>query len=291
MTLSSMGYWSPTPTSSLLSDSSWWQNLQERPSQFMICLPRHHYIHHHTSNTPQQKHWLPFPKTAGWSRSTWSRWFFQILIRLEYQQYYIVYYEKQHLAWTRLPMGHPLAPPIMQRLSTTVARHLHNTCNVTLVAYLDDWLIFRPSTLPVHSILQNIQDLGITINREKFILDPTRVMVYLGLSINWELLTITPTSGCLSQLLQLTTIIHQACQQDLQRIAGYVTWLCYTMVWPLFIANLIRQRNTFYIHRLLQQSRRIQDPLHSRQLYTVATLASVAALFIGPPRFNEANIH
>lgn len=162
-------------------------------------------------------------------------------------------------------MGHPLAPLIMQRLSTTVARHLHNTCNVTLVAYLDDWLIFSPSPLPVHSILQRIQDLGITMNRKKYILNPTWVMVYLGLSINSKSLTITPTKGCLNHLLQLTTIIHQASHQDLQRIAGYVAWLCYAMAWPLL--NPLRHCNTFWIHRLhqkrlLQQPRRMQAPLH-----------------------------
>jgi hypothetical protein len=64
--------------------------------------------------------------------------FFQIPICPEYQKYYGIYYKKHRLAWTRLPMGHPLAPSIMQRLPTNMARHLHNTRNGTLVAYLDD---------------------------------------------------------------------------------------------------------------------------------------------------------
>lgn len=83
--------------------------------------------------------------------------FFQIRIRPEHRQYYGVYYKGQRLQRTRLPMGHPLAPSIMQRVSTTVARHLHVMCDVSMVAYLDDWLFFSSQPIPVPSILHQIR--------------------------------------------------------------------------------------------------------------------------------------
>jgi hypothetical protein len=68
--------------------------------------------------------------------------FFQIPIRPEYYRYYGVYYHRRRLAWTRLLMGHPLAPSIMQRVATAVARSVTQQFNITMVAYLDDWLFF-----------------------------------------------------------------------------------------------------------------------------------------------------
>jgi hypothetical protein len=46
--------------------------------------------------------------------------FLQIPIQEQYYKYYGVYYQKQGPAWTSLPMGHSLAPSIMQRFSTTI---------------------------------------------------------------------------------------------------------------------------------------------------------------------------
>jgi hypothetical protein len=46
-------------------------------------------------------------------------------------------------------MGHPLAPSIMQRISTSVARAVMARFNITMVAYLDDWLFFAKEEIPV----------------------------------------------------------------------------------------------------------------------------------------------
>jgi hypothetical protein len=67
-------------------------------------------------------------------------------------------------------MGHPLAPGIMQRFSIAVARHLHQVLDVTMIAYLDDWLFFSSHMIPVQRIVTELQTLGITINTNKSIL-------------------------------------------------------------------------------------------------------------------------
>jgi hypothetical protein len=68
--------------------------------------------------------------------------FFQISLRSVYFRYYGVQYQRQRLAWTRLPMGHPLALAIFQLLSTWAARPLHRVCWITNVANLDDRFLF-----------------------------------------------------------------------------------------------------------------------------------------------------
>jgi hypothetical protein len=184
-------------------------------------------------------------------------------------------------------MGHSLAPAFMQRLSTAVGRYLHTHHQVSMVAYLDDWLIF--GELPVTDILHSVQDLGLCINYSKSILQPTTTMTYLGLNISTANLLVTPTESCLRHLLDLVSIVPQASRQDLQRIAGYIAWIAYAMGWPQFLSTLIYQRSTYWLqilHQkgLLQQPRRLQPPLVSRQIYTDATPSSAAAVFLGPPR-------
>jgi hypothetical protein len=48
------------------------------------------------------------------------------------------------MALTRLPMGHPLAPYVLQRLAAAVAQHINHPFGTAMVAYSDDWLLFQP---------------------------------------------------------------------------------------------------------------------------------------------------
>jgi hypothetical protein len=61
----------------------------------------------------------------------------------------------------------------MQRVSLAVARTLHERFNITMVSYLDDWLIFSTEVIPVQDILLVIQDIGLQVNLQKSVLRPT----------------------------------------------------------------------------------------------------------------------
>jgi hypothetical protein len=214
--------------------------------------------------------------------------FFQLKIQPRFQPFYGGYYQRHRYAWTRLPMGHPLAPAIMQQFSIAIARHLHREFQTTMVAYLDDWLFFSTTKIPVPAITNAIQRLGITINMKKSVLIPTTSLVYLGLQ-NTVHRTITPTETCVRHLLDLASVVPVASQMDLQRIAGYIVWLAYAMGWPMFLATLIHNKNTFWIRRfqaagLLRRPRSLFQRLTSKQIYTDATPTSIAAVCMGPPR-------
>jgi hypothetical protein len=179
--------------------------------------------------------------------------FFQIPIHARNRRFYGMYYNGRRCRWTRLPMGHPLAPSIMQRVSLAVARLLHRHY-VTIVSYLDDWLIFSAAPIPVPSILRLIRQVGLQINESKSILTPTTSIVYLGLSIDTRLLRLQPTPGCIQHLRFLISLTPQAPHQDLLCITGYLSWLCYAMGWPTFIATTVLQRLSYWpdmdLHRL-----------------------------------------
>jgi hypothetical protein len=209
--------------------------------------------------------------------------FFQIPIKEQYQKFYSIYYRKKQYAHTRLPMSHPLAPSILQRLVQRVAAHLHHRFAISMVAYLDDWLIFGPS-LPVQQILDELQHLGLIVNLQKSVIQPAKRLIYLGLDIDLTQRVIKATPSCLQHLLQLLTIVPQGSPQDLRRITGYLTWLCWAMNWPMFIATLILQRDTYWArwmfrNKLLQQPRKLQPPLRSQMVYTDATPSSIGVLW------------
>jgi hypothetical protein len=206
-----------------------------------------------------------------------------VAIANKHQRFYGVYYRGIRYALTRLPMGHALAPSIMQRASIAVAAHLHNQLGIQMCAYLDDWLIWNFHPQQVHQILTSIRMLGFTINEDKSVLQPSHRLQYLGLIIDTDARTITPTSACIRHLRQLIAIVPVASRQDLRRIAGYVAWLAWAMAWPQFIASHIRHRQTYWLrvlqdHLLFHQPRRMITPRRTAILHTDATPTSIAAI-------------
>jgi hypothetical protein len=139
---------------------------------------------------------VALPQNAQLIKVDLKSGFFQIPICTEYLHHYGIYYRKRRLIWTRLPMGHPLAPAVMQRVATAAARYIHQCTGAHMVAYLNDWLIFGHD-LPVPQILNAIQRLGFQINYQKSSLIPATALVYLGLNISSAQLTITPTESCI----------------------------------------------------------------------------------------------
>jgi hypothetical protein len=228
-----------------------------------------------------------------------SSGFSQIRIAEQYTKYYGIYYQGQKYALHRLSMGHSLAPSILQRLSQHVAAILHQRFGVSMVAYLDDWLIFGQS-LPSRAIITALQHLGLTINFEKSVVRPASSLIYLGLHIDLPKLIylglhidlpkqlFQPTVDCITHLLQLLSIVPKASSQDLRRITGYATWLAWALNWPMFAATHILQCNTYWLrrmhtNRLLQQPRKLVPARNSIMVYTDATPNTTGILWPGPP--------
>jgi hypothetical protein len=68
--------------------------------------------------------------------------FFQILIVPQHRRLCGIYYNGRAYLLTRLPVGHPLAPPIMQRFSQDIAWMHNRRFKLSIVACLDKFLIF-----------------------------------------------------------------------------------------------------------------------------------------------------
>jgi hypothetical protein len=154
--------------------------------------------------------------------------FFQIPIRRDHWRFYGLYYRGQQYGLTRLPMGHPLAPYILQRIAQAVAQLVNQQYGTAMVSYLDDWLLFQPH-LPEQQIIQFIEDLGFTINFRKSIIAPTQHLTYLGLLIDVRSQQLRPTPQCLQHMMELVMLLPDASPLDLRRITGYISWLAWAM--------------------------------------------------------------
>jgi hypothetical protein len=156
-----------------------------------------------------------------------------------------------------------------------------------MVAYLDDWLILAP-VIPVRDIVKTLQDIGLTLNREKSHLQPSGKLVYLGLGTDLPRQQIQPIPQCIHHLLELLAILPGASSQDARRITGYVTWLAWAMNWPMFAASHLLQKDSCWIrwlHRngLLQYPRKLAPPLASVMVYADATPTTIGVYWPGPP--------
>jgi hypothetical protein len=192
--------------------------------------------------------------------------FHQIPIRQEHRKFNGIRYKGVSYTFNRLPMGHPLALSVLQWLAQTVASSLHQRFGISMVAYLDDWLLFAP-TLPADEIFRHIQSLGITINFQKSTPQLVSALVYLGLYLNVTDQTLRPTPDCLRHMGQLIALVPAASPQDLRRIVEYTLWLYWAMGWPTFMATLLFIRDTYWYrwfqaHHLLEKPRSIQTRRH-----------------------------
>jgi hypothetical protein len=229
---------------------------------------------------------LTIPQGAGLVKVDLTSGFFHFKIQPQHQIYYGIYYEGTRYAFTRLPIGHALAPSIMQRIAQATASQLYQALQLHMCAYLDDWLIWDVKPHHIQPLRNFFNNLGFTINQQKSVFQPTTQLVYLGLTINTLHQQITPTQACINHLRELITIVPQASMQDLRRISGYVAWISWAMSWPQFLATHIRDRSTYWLrvldeHRLFHQPRAMILPKVRIQLYTDATPTSIAA--ITPP--------
>jgi hypothetical protein len=95
-------------------------------------------------------------------------------------------FEGKFYVWNVLPFGLSLAPKIFTLLLSPVVNFL-SRCGIRLVDYLDDFLILAsPHHIHTHkqTVLTLFSALGLEINLKKSILEPSRVVEFLGLTLD-----------------------------------------------------------------------------------------------------------
>ena len=136
-----------------------------------------------------------------------------------------------YLCDTKLPFGSRKAPAIFNRLTQAVRRMMARK-GYQIVAYLDDFFVVGTTKAECqqafNSILALLRKLGFYISYNKVVC-PTTCLVYLGIQIDTELMTIALPADKLSQLqdtMQQFSKRKRASRKQLQSLAGKLSWAC-----------------------------------------------------------------
>lgn len=133
-------------------------------------------------------------------------------------------------------MGHALAPFLFQRFAEAVLSEILLALNVEGIAYLDDWLLHSASEADLQTAIDMIEAMGITLNIEKSVVEPTTSLQYLGFKIDSINLTIQLTLTAFDRLTHVLRYTKNGSHLDRQRIRGYATWILYNLRMPIFLA-------------------------------------------------------
>jgi len=105
-----------------------------------------------------------------------------------------------------LPFGLSLSPRVFTRVVSAALRPLQ-CAGLKIMSYLDDWLICAPSRSQVmkntEMVLQHVQSLGFKVNCEKSNLSPRQRTVFVGISLDSQLMTASLSPQRVEQLVSL----------------------------------------------------------------------------------------
>ena len=136
-----------------------------------------------------------------------------------------------------LPFGLSTAPQEFTKTLAPVVQLLH-TQGIRVHAYLDDWIIrahSREQSLEhTQYILQLLQSLGWMINWDKSMLQPSRILDFLGLHFNLERALISPPDSFLPTLTNVLSRLSPTTVMPARKISSIISRMSH---FALFIYN------------------------------------------------------
>ena len=105
--------------------------------------------------------------------------------------------------------------------------HLLRSQSIQVHAYLDDWIIHAPSKeqslLHTQHVLQLLQSLGWTINWAKSMLQPSRILDFLGLHFNLEQALISPPDSFLPTLTEVLSRLSPSTVMSARKVSSIIS--------------------------------------------------------------------
>ena len=127
-----------------------------------------------------------------------------------------------------LPFGLSTAPREFTKTLAPVV-HLLRSRGIQVHAYLDDWIIRASSKelslLHTQQVLQLLQSLGWTINWDKSMLQPTRILDFLGLHFNLEQALISPPDSFLPTLTEVLSRLSPSTVMSARKVSSIISRL------------------------------------------------------------------
>ena len=149
--------------------------------------------------------------------------YYSILIHENYQKYLKLFWKEAYYQYIVLPNGFSPAVRVFTKVLTPPFKYLKSKGHLS-VKYIDDSLLlgetFEICFNNIRATVALLRELGFTIHPEKSVLVPTQQIIFLGLAIDSEKMTITLTEErkqsiymlCKNILLNYQAIIRKLAQ-------------------------------------------------------------------------------
>ena len=148
--------------------------------------------------------------------------YLSVAIHPQSQKYLRFLWQKKAYQFRALPFGLNIAPSVFTRLMKPVASFLRKR-GIRLVLYLDDMLIIGSTPQETRQFTQMAMDLleslGFVINKEKSILTPSRLITFLGFTIDSMRMLFTLPQEKVQKLLTLCRQIRSGSEVLLRTLA------------------------------------------------------------------------
>jgi hypothetical protein len=120
--------------------------------------------------------------------------YFALPVRLRDRDLLQLQFHGRRYRYTCLPNGYSPGPRVFTRIMKALLAHLRTAYGVNLVFYIDDTLIYGDTLQAVRDAVSHtlrvLQQAGFTISYKKSVLEPARVIEYLGFQIDSATLTL-----------------------------------------------------------------------------------------------------
>ena len=157
--------------------------------------------------------------------------YFHMPIHLESRAYLRFCFNQKVFQFKALCFGLSTAPQVFTRVMAPFGKIVH-LAGFRIALYLDDWLmiastkeeLLRARTL----VLSLAEELGILINKEKSVLEPSQVITYLGVKIDGESFWASPTEKLVNSLLSILsefTTCEPRSAKSWQKLLGHMSSL------------------------------------------------------------------
>ena len=149
-----------------------------------------------------------------------------ILVHVNIRKYFRFVIARTVYQFRVLPFGLSTAPREFTKTLAPVV-HLLRSQGIQVHAYLDDWIIRATSKEQslnhTQHVLQLLQSLGWTINWAKSMLQPSRILDFLGLHFNLEQALISPPDSFLPTLTEVLSRLSPSTVMSAHKVSSIIS--------------------------------------------------------------------
>lgn len=161
----------------------------------------------------------------------------------------------------RLPFGAKLSPGIFNEITQSVCRTLTKQHNISLIGYLDDFLLISKSKQECEQhlalLMKTLRYLGFAINYSK-VSPVDQSVTFLGLLLDTKTMCVSLPEDKLSKFMEEVTLMHgsrSASKRELQSLAGKLNW-----------CGQVIQGGRAHLRRLLDHINKLERPAHRTRI-------------------------